>query len=306
MNALMIAAGLVLLLGGGETLVRGAVAFATRMRLPMAVVGAVVLGFGTSMPELLTSISAALAGAPGIAIGNVLGSNVANILLILGVAALIAPMRSEAAPTEDRVWLAIATVLGIGVIVQGAVVGRIDATLLLLALVVYVWRALTRDDVSEAVTTIEGMGTGRMALFLLGGLATLIAGAYLLVEGATGIATALGISETVIGLTIVAVGTSLPELATSFAAARKGESELALGNVLGSNVFNILAILGLTAAIVPIPVPEGLSTVDLVVVAAAAAALLLALFLGKIGRGVGALFLLAYAAYIGWLAVAGG
>ncbi|MGP1357912.1 calcium/sodium antiporter [Roseicyclus sp.] len=305
MNAVMMVAGLVLLLGGGETLVRGAVAFATRMRLPMAVVGAVVLGFGTSMPELLTSVSAAFAGAPGIAIGNVMGSNVANILLILGVAAVIAPMRADAAPNEDRIWLAIATVLGIGVIVQGAAVGRIDATLLLIALAIYVWRALNRDDVSEAVEPIEGMGTGRMTLLLLGGLLALIGGAWLLVEGAVGIATALGVSETVIGLTIVAVGTSLPELATSFAAARKGESELALGNVLGSNVFNILAILGLTAAIVPIPVPADLSVVDLAVVAAAAAALLFVLFLGRIGRGVGSLFLLAYAAYVGWLALVG-
>jgi cation:H+ antiporter len=306
MNALMMAAGLVLLLGGGEGLVRGAVAFATRMRLPMAVVGAVVLGFGTSMPEMLTSLSAALAGAPGIAIGNVMGSNIANILLILGIAALIAPVRADAAPNEDRVWLAAATALGIGAIVVGATVGRVEGAILLLALAVYLWRALTRDAGGEAVPIIPDMGPLRMALFLLGGLVALIAGAWLLVEGATGIATALGISETVIGLTIVAVGTSLPELATSVAAARKGEAELALGNVLGSNVFNILAILGLTAAIVPIPVPEGLSPVDLVAMAASAAALLAVLFLGRIGRGVGAAFLLAYAGYIGWLALAGG
>lgn len=305
-DILMLAAGLVLLLGGGEGLVRGAVAFATRMRLPMAVVGAVVLGFGTSMPELLTSLSAAFAGAPGIAIGNVLGSNIANILLILGVAALISPTRTDAAPMEDRAWLAAATVLGIGVIVVGATVGRSEGAILLIALGIYIWRVLTRDDRGEAVPVIPDMGFGRMLLFLGGGLVALIGGASLLVEGATGIAQGLGISETVIGLTVVAVGTSLPELATSLAAARKGEAELALGNVLGSNVFNILAILGLTAAIAPIPVPPGLSPVDLVMVAATAVALLLVLLLGRIGRGTGSLFLAAYGGYIGWLAVTGG
>ncbi|WP_245904275.1 calcium/sodium antiporter [Roseicyclus mahoneyensis] len=300
---MMMLAGLALLLGGGEGLVRGGVALATRMRLPMAVVGAVVLGFGTSMPEMLTSLSAALAGAPGIAIGNVLGSNIANILLILGVAAVIAPIPAGAAGIEDRVWLAVATVLGIAVILVGLTVGRIEGTVLLAALAIYIWRALSRDAEVAPVPGIEGMRAARIALFLAGGLVTLIGGAWLLVEGATGIARSLGIGETVIGLTVVAVGTSLPELATSVIAARRGEAGLALGNVLGSNVFNILAILGLTAVIVPIPVPPGLSPVDLAVVAGSAALLLVALFLGRIGRGMGAVFVTLYAGYIGWLAL---
>ncbi len=221
----MIIAGLALLLGGGEGLVRGGVALATRMRLPMAVVGAVVLGFGTSMPEMLTSLSAALAGSPGIAIGNVLGSNIANILLILGVAVVIAPIPAGAAGIEDRVWLAVATVLGIAVILVGLDVGRIEGTVLLAALALYIWRALSRDAAVEPVPGIEGLGAGRIALFLLGGLATLIGGAWLLVEGATGIARTLGTGETVIGLTVVAVGTSLPELATSAARCPAREAE---------------------------------------------------------------------------------
>jgi cation:H+ antiporter len=303
MDIAMVLVGLALLLGGGEGLVRGAVALATRMRLPMAVVGAVVLGFGTSMPEMLTSLSAALAGAPGIAIGNVLGSNIANVLLILGLTAVIAPVPAGAAGIEDRVWLAIATVLGLALIGIGVSVGRIEGAILLAALSIYIWRALSRDDVVEPVPEIAGLGAGRIALFLIGGLATLVAGAWLLVEGATGIARALGIGETVIGLTIVAVGTSLPELATSVIAARRGEAGLALGNVLGSNVFNILAILGLTAVIVPIPLPPGLSPIDLAVVAGSAALLLVVLFLGRIGRGAGAGFLALYAGYMGWLAL---
>ena len=303
MNAVMMVAGLAMLLVGGEGLVRGAVAFATRMRLPMAVVGAVVLGFGTSMPEMLTSLSAALSGAPGIAIGNVLGSNIANIVLILGVAAVIAAIPTDTAETEDRVWLVLATVLGIGVIMIGADIGRIEGMILLGALAVYLWRALGRDAAMEPVPEVVQMGPGMIALYLLVGLGILVSGAWLLVEGATGIARAFGVSETLIGLTIVAVGTSLPELATSIIAARRGEAGLALGNVLGSNVFNILAILGLTAVIVPIPVPADLSMLDLGLVAGTALLLIGALTLGRIGRGMGLLFLAVYAAYIGWLAL---
>ena len=301
MNAVMMVAGLVMLLVGGEGLVRGAVAFATRMRLPMAVVGAVVLGFGTSMPEMLTSLSAALAGAPGIAIGNVLGSNIANIALILGVAAGIAAIPADTAAFEDRLWLIVATVMGIAVILIGANIGRIEGAILLGALAIYLWRALSRDADNEPVPEIPDLGMGAMAAYLLAGLGTLIAGAWLLVEGATGIARGLGVSETLIGLTIVAIGTSLPELATSVIAARRGEAGLALGNILGSNVFNILAILGLTAVIVPIPVPSDLSLVDLALVAGTAALLLVALATGRIGRGMGVLFLAVYAGYTGWL-----
>ena len=303
MNAVMMVAGLAMLLVGGEGLVRGAVAFATRMRMPMAVVGAVVLGFGTSMPEMLTSISAALSGAPGIAIGNVLGSNIANIVLILGVAAVIAAIPADTAETEDRVWLMVATVMGIGVILIGAEIGRVEGAILLGALAIYLWRALNRDAEMEPVPEIPEMGVAMIALYLLAGLGILIGGAWLLVEGATGLARAFGVSETLIGLTIVAVGTSLPELATSVIAARRGEAGLALGNILGSNVFNILAILGLTAVIIPIPVPADLSMLDLALVAGTAVLLLGALAMGRIGRGAGLLFLAVYGGYIGWLAL---
>ena len=232
-----------------------------------------------------------------------LGSNIANIVLILGVAAVIAAIPTDTAETEDRVWLVVATVLGIGVIMIGADIGRIEGMILLGALAVYLWRALGRDAAMEPVPEVVQMGPGMIALYLLVGLGILVSGAWLLVEGATGIARAFGVSETLIGLTIVAVGTSLPELATSIIAARRGEAGLALGNVLGSNVFNILAILGLTAVIVPIPVPADLSMLDLGLVAGTALLLIGALTLGRIGRGMGLLFLAVYAAYIGWLAL---
>jgi len=303
MDAIMMAVGLVLLLGGGEALVRGGVAFATRMRLPMAVVGAVVLGFGTSMPELLTSLSAAWSGAPGIAVGNVVGSNIANILLILGVAALIAVVSGDTATAEDRLWLMAATALGFGLLVLRATLGRVEGAALLAALALYIWRSLSRDSAMEPVPVIEGMAGWRIGAFLFLGLGALMAGAQLLVTGATGIARGLGVSETVIGLTVVAVGTSLPELATSVTAARRGEAGLALGNILGSNVFNIFAILGLTAAIVPIPVPEGLTAVDLAFFAGSALALIGFLFAGRIGRGGGLVLLVSYGVYVAWLAL---
>lgn len=303
MDAIFMLAGLVLLLGGGEALVRGGVAFATRMRLPMAVVGAIVLGFGTSMPELLTSLSAAWSGAPGIAVGNVVGSNIANILLILGVAALIAVVPGDTAMTEDRLWLMAATAMGFGLLVLSATLGRVEGVVLLAALGLYIWRSLSRDSVMEPVPLIEGMAGWRIGAFLALGLGALMAGAQLLVTGATGIAQGLGVSETVIGLTVVAVGTSLPELATSVTAARRGEAGLALGNILGSNVFNIFAILGLTALIVPIPVPEGLTAVDLAFFAGSALALIGFLFVARIGRGGGLVLLASYAAYVAWLAV---
>jgi Ca2+/Na+ antiporter len=152
MDVIMMVAGLALLLGGGEGLVRGGVGLATRMRLPMAVVGAVVLGFGTSMPELLTSLSAAWAGAPGIAVGNVVGSNIANILLILGVAALITVVPGETATLEDRVWLIAATLLGLGLLSFSAVLGRLEGALLLAALGLFLWRSLSRETAAEALT----------------------------------------------------------------------------------------------------------------------------------------------------------
>jgi cation:H+ antiporter len=303
MDAIMMLGGLVLLLGGGESLVRGGVAFATRMRLPMAVVGAMVLGFGTSMPELLTSLSAALAGAPGIAVGNVLGSNIANILLILGLSAVIAGVTAETATAEDRVWLLVATVLGLAVLVVSPVIGRGQGAILLAALALYIWRALSRDSGMEPVPRIEGVPGWRIAGLIVLGLGALMVGAWLLVTGGTGIARALGVTETVIGLTVVAVGTSLPELSTSIVAARRGAAGLALGNILGSNVFNVLAILGLTAVIVPIPVPPGLTATDLAFFAGSALALLIFLFFGRIGRAGGLLLLSLYGGFVTWLAL---
>jgi len=221
----------------------------------------------------------------------------------VGVAAMIAVVPGDTATAADRLWLMAATALGFGFLVLSATLGRVEGLVLLAALGLYIWRSLSRDSVMEPVPAIEAMAGWRIVALLLLGLAALLAGAQLLVTGATGIARGLGVSETVIGLTVVAVGTSLPELATSVTAARRGEAGLALGNILGSNVFNIFAILGLTALIVPIPVPEGLTSVDLALLAASALALIGFLFVGRIGRGGGLALLASYAAYVAWLAV---
>jgi len=303
MDILMLLAGLALLLGGGEILVRGGVGLAGRLGWSPAIIGAVVLGFGTSTPELMTSLQAAWQGSPGIAVGNVVGSNIANILLVLGAAAILAPVAAQRGQTE---WALLgATALGV-VLLLGDRLGRIEGLILLAGLAAYIWISLRKGDVEPVEMSAHAMPILRAVLLAGVGIALLVVGASLLVSGATEIARLLGVPDTVIGLTLVAVGTSLPELATSLVAAWRGQGQMALGNVLGSNVFNIFGILGVTAVVVPIPVPTLLSHVDLAVLAASAIGL--ALFLKRPGvtRLFGGAFLALYAAYTIWVAVAAG
>ena len=306
MAYLLIVAGFALLLIGGDVLVRGAVGIARRAGLSPMVIGLTLVGFGTSTPELLTSVNAALAGAPGIAVGNVVGSNVANILLILGVAALVGPIAvSRGDFGRDAAMLVLATLLAGGLMATGAL-GRGAGLALLAGLSAFLWIALrSGGGIAEEAPGRDAPepGRGRSWLAFAGGLALVILGADMLVSGATGLARGLGVSEAVIGLTIVAIGTSLPELVTSVMAARRGQAGVALGNVLGSNVFNLLGILGATALIAPIPVPPEILAFDLWVMAAATAALVVLAVTGwRVSRGEGAALLAAYAAYLGWLA----
>ena len=305
MAYILIAAGFALLLVGGDVLVRGAVGIARRAGLPPLVIGLTLVGFGTSTPELLTSVNAALAGSPGIAVGNVVGSNVANILLILGVAAMVGPIavfRTEF--RRDAATLVLATLLASGLMATGAL-GRGAGALLLAGLCAFLVVTLrSGGGVAEADEEPEGApsGAARSWLAFAGGLAGVVVGADLLVSGATELARGLGVSDAVIGLTIVAIGTSLPELVTSVVAARRGQAGVALGNVLGSNVFNLLGILGATALIAPIPVPREILSFDIWVMGAATAALLAVAVTGwRVSRVEGAALLLAYAAYLGWL-----
>jgi cation:H+ antiporter len=302
-----IAAGLVLLFVGGEGLVRGSVAIAERMRISKLVVGMVIVGFGTSTPELLVSLQAALAGSPEIAIGNVIGSNIANILLIIGAAALIWPI-ANADPSmrrEGLVMLAVSAAL-VPLLMTGMVSRPAGLAMLgLLAAYLFItYRIESRRRESaftheaEEVADIPLKPAMASAAVVIG-LGMLMLGARLLVDGATGIARDFGVSEAVIGLTIVAVGTSLPELATSVVAAWRKHADVALANIVGSNIFNILAILGLTAVVSPVPVASRFASFDAPVMLGVAAVLVVLLFTVKqIGRPLAVLLLAAYAAYI--------
>jgi cation:H+ antiporter len=300
-----ILAGFGLLLGGGDMLVGGAVSVARRMGLSPMMIGVTLVGFGTSTPELMTSLQAAFENAPGIAVGNVVGSNIANILLIIGVAALIRPIAVQKHGfRRDGTALALGTLLGAGALATGLLSFWVGVGLVV-GLIAYLAATLLLPMPGETGPDLGDCPVHpplRALLTFALGLAGVLLGARLLVDGAVGVARDLGVSETLIGLTIVAVGTSLPELVTSVVAARKGESDVALGNILGSNVFNLLGILGITAMVTPLAVPAEILSSDLWIMLAVTLALLAVAITGwKISRREGAVFLLGYIAYLGWL-----
>ena len=304
-DVLLVLAGLVLLVLGGDKLVKGAVNLSLRLGVTPTVVGLTVVAFGTSAPEMLVSVSAALQGATDIAMGNVVGSNIANVFVILGACAALTGIPTRGLDLKESwVMMMAASVVLIVMAISGPI-GRIDGMLLLAMLGLVLWRQLSTagaggaDDLEGADASASGK---KIALWLAIGLVALPVGAQLLVTGATDIARAFGISEAVIGLTLVAVGTSLPELAASIASARAGRADMALGNVVGSNLFNILAILGITALIKPLPIPPQMLQLDLWVMLAAAALLWPFLFRSvRMGKRVGLALLACYALYVGIL-----
>lgn len=299
----LVLAGLGLLVIGGNLLVKGAVNLSLKLGISPMVVGLTVVAFGTSAPELLVSVSAALKGSTDIAMGNVVGSNIANVLVILGATAVVSQIETRGHDLrESWVMMMIATVVVIGMALMGPI-GRLDGALLLILLAMVLWRQLAtakeEADAADLEGASEGAGWGKIWLWLIGGIIGLPVGANLLVAGATNIALAFGISEAVIGLTLVAIGTSLPELAASVASAMRGRADMALGNVVGSNIFNLLSILGLTALIKPLPIPPEMLDLDLWVMLGSS--LLLAPFLFRgfaITRGIGLVLLAAYTVYV--------
>ncbi len=268
MDLLYVALGLVILVFGGDALVKGAVNLALRLGIPALIVGLTVVAFGTSAPELIVSVNAALKGQAGIALGNVVGSNIANILLILGLPALIATIHSSQIDTRRSYVVMLATaVLFIGLAFVGPLTWWHGLILLagMTAMILDNIR-LANAHRASAEPTVEGVDPGmpvwKIVAFIVAGLVGLAIGADLLVKGAINIARVMGVSETVIGLTLVAIGTSLPELVTSVMAALRKQADVAMGNVIGSNTFNILGILGITGLIAPMEVPEQLLTYD--------------------------------------------
>lgn len=310
MVALQGVGGLAALYFGGEWLVRGAAALALRMGVSALAVGLTVVAFGTSAPELVVSLQAALGGANDIAVGNVVGSNVANVGLILGLAALLRPARVEAKIVRLDGPLAVVVSLVLLAMLWGDTVTRAEGSVLLVGLATYVvftFRQARRESRQvrgefAAAAPAPTLAIGASVLFVAVGVATLVLGGHLLVSSAVVLATSLGISQAVIGLTVVAVGTSLPELATSVVAVLRGEGDIAVGNVVGSNLFNILGILGLTSAIHPLARGEiGWATLGVMVAFAVVLVPLLYTRL-ELSRFEGAALLLAYVAYVGWLA----
>jgi len=328
--------GLVLLVVGGELLVRGASGLASRIGMSPLVVGLTVVAFATSAPELAVTMGAVLRGEPGLAVGNVVGSNIANVLMILGASALILPLLVKVQLVEvDIPFMAAFSVLFLLLASDGGF-SRADGLILFVLLVLYISAAIIlgrregrQDDLRGPGASIATASAGRVAqtvgknadtmtealqeaevkegsivrdlLFLLAGVALLIVGANVLVSGATGIATAFGVSDLIVGLTVVAVGTSLPELATSIVAVRRGQRDLAVGNVVGSNIFNIGAVAGLAGIFSPtgLPVPDSALALDIPLMIAAALVLMPLAFTGKlIARWEGALLLGLYISYL--------
>jgi cation:H+ antiporter len=305
MDWVFVLAGLVLLIVGGEGLVRGSVNLALRLGIPALIVGLTVVAFGTSAPELLVSVNAALKGEAGIALGNVVGSNIANVLLILGLPALITVIHSSKSDTRRSFTMMIgASVLFIALCFVGPITWW-HGLILLAGLAAMIWdniriarahRALAVADDLEGVD--PGMAAWKIGAYILVGLVGLGLGAELLVRGASNIALSFGVSSEVIGLTLVAVGTSLPELVTSVVAAVRRQADVAMGNVIGSNIFNLLSIIGITSLISPLDVPQSFLEVNLWVMLATSLMLIpFAYYRRDIGRGVGVVFVALYVAY---------
>jgi cation:H+ antiporter len=300
---LLCLAGLVGLALGGELLVRGAVGIAQKLGVSTLVTGLVIVGAATSMPEMVASVQAALAGSPQIAWGNVVGSNIANTLLILGVSALVMPIALAGSGRRDAV-VALGVTLVLWALALSGAGARWMGLALLVGIVAYVaWRYFypgetVAEEVGDPADVNGVIATG---LFVVG-LVILVMGGQALVEGAIALATIFAVPQTVIGLTVVAVGTSLPELAASIAAALRGRSGLALGNVVGSNIYNILLIGGATMTIAPAPIPPELAGSQMALLAASAAMLLaLMWFASRISRVLGAGLVAIFVANVVWV-----
>ncbi|HEY9551699.1 MAG TPA: calcium/sodium antiporter [Prevotella sp.] len=304
LNVFFIIAGIVLVLWGAERLTDGSVALAERMNVPQIVIGLTIVAMGTSMPEFCVSLVSALKGTPDLAVGNVVGSNIFNAMLIVGVAAMVAPMAILKSTVKKDIPFAILASTMLFVMCLDGDLSRLDAVLLIGVFGLFMFITLQGAKPDEAeVGEKKNYSVAKSLLLLLAGLAGLIVGSNIFVDGATKIAHTLGVSDAVIGLTIVAGGTSLPELATSVVSARKGQSGIAIGNVLGSNVFNILFILGITGVICPMHI-QGISTVDLSMMMFSMFALWLFSFTKyTIARWEGVLLVAAFVAYISYLVV---
>jgi len=305
LDLVKIVTGLALLYYGGDFLVTGSVRFARYLKVSSFVIGATILAFGTSAPELAVAILAALDGAPELAMGNIIGSNIANIGLVLGLACLIAPIIIAPTRFKREYPPFFLTALLILFLAWDLKIHRLEGILMLSFLAIYIWRSFNyKEDLKtqpeEEIGLLAGKSPTFQVLLIVIGLIGLVSGAKLLVSGGVSIARNLGIGEWFIGITVVAIGTSLPEIVSSIMAARRGHGEMAIGNIFGSNIFNILMVLGITSIIHPLNVTEPIHP-DLIIATGLTCLLFILTLSGKhsLGKISGVILLITYFLYIG-------
>ena len=307
LSFIMLVFGFVLLVWGADKFVAGASALARRLGVSPLLVGLTIVAFGTSAPELAVSLTAALQGANEIAVGNVVGSNIFNMLMVAGLSAVVCPLVMDRTLLRRDWPISVgAAILLLVYILPDLTISRIEGVILLAAFAVVlgtqIRAALKNRDTLEVEEDEVAMPPIMIGVNIVLGLACIIIGGQLAVNGATGIARMFGLSETLIGLTIVAIGTSLPELVTSLVAARKGQNEIAMGNVIGSNIFNLLLILGVSATITPIPV-QATSIIDALVLIGISIVFYLPARRGKLGRAPGVVMAFTYVVYTAYLII---
>lgn len=312
-DALLVIGGLLALLGGAELVVRAGTGLATRLAVRPIIIGLTVVSVGTSVPELAIGIDAALNGSPNLAVGNIVGTNLINFLFILGLSALLIPIVIDRRTLKFDLPAMIVATLVLYLMSLDGMLTRLDGALLLAGAVAYtlglmrVSRRETADvdeDYTGAVSSSSERRLTRIGLSLMLGLVLVVGGAELLVEGAVSAAHALGVSDAVVGLTVIAIGTSAPELVTTIMSTVRGDRDIAIGNLLGSSIYNIAAVLGLTVLVAPngVPVSEELLNADLLLLVAAMLAALPVLVSGaRITRTEGGLFVASYLGYLAWL-----
>ena len=301
-DILFIVAGVALVLFGADKLTEGASSLARRMNVPEIIIGLTIVAAGTSAPELFVSLVSALKGTPDMAVGNVVGSNTMNAMLIVGCAAMVAPMIISPSTVKKDIPFSVGASVLLILLALDSFLSMMDGIILLIGFALFMTYTLMLAKRGEDKAPLTSpLSPLTSVLYLIGGLAGLVLGSNLFVDSASNVALSLGISEGVVGLTVVAGGTSLPELATSVVAARKGQSAIAIGNVIGSNVFNILLILGLTATICPLEI-EGITTLDMVVMLLSVSLVWLFSFTRfTVERWEGAVLVVGYLVYLGWL-----
>jgi cation:H+ antiporter len=302
MAVFLLVAGLALLALAGDALVRGSVSIAERLHIPPIIIGLTIVAFGTTAPELIVSLEAALKGSPGLALGNVIGSNITNVTLILGLPAMLLPLAMAGRDIRNSILFMIAVSAFVMLEASDLTLDRWTGFRLILLLLAYLaysgWTARRNPQILDEAVAGKMLSLPVAIALAVAGLAGLAFGGKLTTDGALGVAEAFGLAESAVGLTIVAIGTSLPELATSLAAAIRRQAGVAVGNIIGSNIFNLLGIIGLTALVVPLDVEREFVTVDFWVMLVTSAALLLFVFTTRrIGRLTGLLLTLAYIAY---------